>query len=60
MASCLAAVAYAPPRPSDVLAWVSKTWSRHIPKMNVMQNLQWLLCIIIGIALVGMLFLSDD
>lgn len=101
VASCLAAVAYAPPRSvhqrdldrgsvgkgprqswlgsdslmtgsassvhahhsyrkSDVAAWVSKTWARHMAQMSPVQLLQWLLCLLIGIALVGMVFFTDE
>ena len=59
VAAALAAVAYGPPRRSDVAAWVSRAWAVSIPQMSVVQNLQWLLCILSGIALVGMVFLSE-
>lgn len=59
VAAALAAVAYGPPRRSDVAAWVSRAWAVSVPQMSVVQNLQWLLCILIGIALVGMVFLSE-
>jgi hypothetical protein len=67
VAACLAAVAYAPTAGSCAAAVAASSsvgsgWMSGLMlhELSTVQHLQWILCAIIGVMLVGMLFLSDE
>ncbi len=55
VAACLAAVAYAP---SGNAPDADSSWMSTMSRMTLVQNLQWVLLLVIGVVLVGLLFFT--